>query len=224
MGKHPYLQKVINYIAAQSLSVAHLRLFQGGQLIDKWDALPVMPLDQRSITKAVVALAFGCMTVDYGLDTTDSVLSFFPEYAAQLEDTPWQDVQIAHLLTMSHGQPGQRLMADYRRNHREDDWLQFCFFDKFIDRPGASFRYTNTAPYLLGLIMSAQINEPLADYIQRRIFDPLDIPRPTYTYDPDGRFFSGSGIHMSTDDLARLAVAVAESDDEQWVPCQWLSA
>ena len=27
MGKQPYLQKVINYIAAQSLSVAHLRLF-----------------------------------------------------------------------------------------------------------------------------------------------------------------------------------------------------
>ena len=65
-------------------------------------------------------------------------------------------------------------MADYRRNHREDDWLQFVFSTNLlIDRVLSLYQHRALS---LGLIMSAQINEPLADYIQRRIFDPLDIP------------------------------------------------
>ncbi|HHX37997.1 MAG TPA: serine hydrolase [Clostridiaceae bacterium] len=225
MRSQPYLQRFIDFVTKNQLAVHHLRLLQGDDLIDSWDSKPVAPLDQRSITKSVVALAFGCMREEYQLNTTDPVLDYFPDLAAAWLDSPWRDVTLEHLLTMSHGQPGKRLMARFRAANDNKDWLPLCFEDEFISPPGRVFRYSNTGPYLLGIILSSLIQEPLEDYIQRHVLGPLGISKPAYLFDPKGRFFSGSGMQFTIDDLVKLARAIARGSTASgapWVPVDWL--
>ncbi len=53
------------------------------------------------------------------------------------------------------------------------------------DQPGAKWTYNNNAINLLGRIIEVASGKPYADFMQERLFDPLDMPNTTFWPTPD---------------------------------------
>ncbi|MCA9861039.1 MAG: serine hydrolase, partial [Thermomicrobiales bacterium] len=53
-------------------------------------------------------------------------------------------------------------------------------------------------------ILTKLTGETLVDYLRPRLFAPLGIENPTWDTDPQGRSLGGSGLHITTEDIARF--------------------
>jgi CubicO group peptidase (beta-lactamase class C family) len=54
-----------------------------------------------------------------------------------------------------------------------------------VDEPGSKWTYNNNAINLLGRIIEVAGGKPYADFMQERLFDPLDMPNTTFWPSPD---------------------------------------
>ncbi len=54
-----------------------------------------------------------------------------------------------------------------------------------VDEPGSKWTYNNNAINLLGRVIEVASGKPYADFMQERLFDPLDMPNTTFWPSPD---------------------------------------
>jgi hypothetical protein len=72
--------------------------------------------------------------------------------------------------------------------------------------PGTVFAYNQPCTYSLAAIIQRQSGQTLIDYLRPRLFDPLGIDRAGWQQHPAGRDIGFSGLHATTDALARLGL------------------
>lgn len=75
--------------------------------------------------------------------------------------------------------------------------------------PGTAFAYNSDATYALSCIVTALTGEQLTDYLRPRLLDPLGIGR-RWMSPMHGVDLGASGFHLTTDDLARLGIMLAD--------------
>jgi len=176
--------------------VLHMMIHQNGEQIMKtnWDS--EIRRNIYSAAKSFTSVAVG-IALQEGLLTLDEKLS--EVFAKDLPEnpSPYQKMgNIRDLLTMGIGQKDPLLMAEQRAQTKEKNWVRWTLAQPFSDRPGTKFRYSNVGPYLAGIIVQRRAGCNLVDYLMPRVFEPLDILRPTWECDPEGNTFGAGGLML----------------------------
>ncbi|MBE8470154.1 serine hydrolase domain-containing protein [Streptomyces justiciae] len=147
-------------------------------------------------TAAAFAVAEGLLRLD------DTVISYFPEFDADITDPRSRAMLVRHVATMASGHAAetheQALAAD-----REEPVRGFLLLPPDGD-PGTVFAYNQPTTYTLAAIVQRVTGQTLTDYLRPRLFDPIGIGDVAWLTDRTGRQLGYSGLHATTDAIARL--------------------
>lgn len=155
-----------------------------------------------SLSKSFTSTAIGIAVAEGLLTVDDPVLGFFPDDAPAHPSDNLRAMTVRHLLSMNTGHHEDTLGAVW--SGEDDNWPR-AFLALPVDHaPGTWFAYNTPATYMLSAIITQLTGESLLDYLRPRLFEPLGIEDPTWDADPHGRSLGGSGLHITTADIARF--------------------
>ena len=154
-----------------------------------------------SATKTITAIAVGMAVDDGRLDISRPVLDYLPgEFTGAMTSSQreaYRAVTLRRLITMSvNGFP-------FRPDG--DSWIASALSYP-VEPDNTEFNYSNVAAYLAGVAASCAVGEDLYDYLDRRLFAPLDISAPPYARCPDGFFYGASSMELSVNELSRIGL------------------
>ncbi|WP_328370630.1 beta-lactamase family protein [Streptomyces sp. NBC_00445] len=152
----------------------------------------------KSFTAAAAALA-----ADEGLLDFDApVISYFPEFEADIADPRSRAMLIRHVASMASGHGADTLYPALALDH-QNLVRGFLLLPPDHD-PGTVFAYNQPATYTLGAIVRRVTGQSLTDFLRPRLFDPLGIGETAWLRDRSGGELGFSGLHATTDAVARL--------------------
>jgi CubicO group peptidase (beta-lactamase class C family) len=163
---------------------------------------PQSPHSMYSLSKSFTSSAIGLAVAEGLLTVDDPVLKFFPDDAPANSGQNLKAMCVRHLLSMSTGHHEDTTA----RVWREEDlnWPRAFLSLPVEHQPGAWFVYNTAATYMLSAIITKLAGQSLLDYLRPRLFDPLGIENPTWETGPLGINLGGSGLHITTEGIARF--------------------
>lgn len=143
------------------------------------DMIPENVFEIGSITKQFTAVGILMLLEEGKLSLDDEITKYIPDYPTQ--DTK---ITIHHLLTHTSGIKSYTSIPSLREFARKDllvTELIDAFKDEPMDfKPNEQFRYNNSGYVLLGYIIEKISGSSYGDFIQKRIFDKLNMNSSHY--------------------------------------------
>ena len=213
------------------LELHSLMLLRHGQVVAEGWWAPYAPADAPllySLSKSFTATALGFAVDEGRLSLDDRVVSFFPDFperrSGRAELGPrTRTLAIRDLAAMATGHHEDTVERAARLSPA-DPALGFLGLEPESE-PGSRFTYNNGATYTLAAILQRLTGESLTDYLRSRLFDPLGIDRAYWDQQPPGRDLGFTGLHLSTEAIARFGQLYL--DDGVWqgrrlLPAGWV--
>ena len=193
--------------AAPDIELHSLMVLRHGQLVAEgwWSPYASeLPHLLYSLSKSFASTALGLM-VDEGLvDLDATVLSYFPELDAEITDPRSRSMKVRHVAAMASGHLSETLERALANDPAD---LVRGFLLVPPDRePGTVFAYNQPCTYTLAAIVQRLSGQTLIEYLRPRLFDPLGIGRVGWQQHPSGRDLGFTGLHATTDAIARLGL------------------
>ncbi len=177
-------------------------VYEKGKIIWDYRERSEFLYEQFSITKSFVATLLG-IAIDEGYINIDEKLSFyFKDNLCDANRTFFENISLKDVLTMSMGYKKGMLFAHERKTL--NNYLDYCL--KLPLSKNKTFIYSNVNAYIIGVIIEKATGCKLIDYMDKKLFAPLDIKNYEYETSPEGYFFGASGLKISTYDLLKLGV------------------
>lgn len=191
--------KLIKNIENSKLNVHGIEIFHNSDIIFRrmWHDDIRYPI--YSATKSFTATAVG-IAEDEGRISVDAPLSEYLEkkYLQNMPENLRQDfckLTVRRFLTMS--------VSGYPFRPSGDDWLE-TILQINADYSRTSFSYTNVSAYLVGIACENAAGGNLTEYLNSRLFEPLEIRNPQCQYDFQGRFYGATGMYLTVHELSNL--------------------
>lgn len=131
-----------------------------------------------SLTKSITALA-AMQLVEGGKLDLDAPVQRYLRWFRVADVQESRRISVRHLLHQTSGLPclaGEVQLADFDSRPDAAERQARALASVPLAHPaGAKFEYSNANYNLLGLVIEAASGEPYAGYVQRHIFDPLDM-------------------------------------------------
>lgn len=154
-----------------------------------------MPHTLFSVTKSIVATAVG-FAIEEGLFTLDTkIIDIFPEYEPCKSDE-WENLTVRSVLTMNSNKKFS-FLQDMTGNYVE-------MFMKAGFRKNKGFLYSNNDAHIAAAIVHKLSGMTVAEYLESRLFDPLDIEAPFWETNSIGECIGGTGCYLKLRDLAKI--------------------
>jgi len=160
---------------------------------------PEHPHKLYSLSKSFTSTAVGIAVAEGLLNLDDEVLSFFPEDAPAEPSDNLKAMRVRQLLSMSTGHT-----EDNTFDREDGNWTRGFLEQPVEHKPGTYFLYNTGATYMLSAIVQKVSGMTLLDYVQPRLFEPLDIEGATWQSSPQGINVGGWGLKIKTEDIARF--------------------
>lgn len=187
------------------------------------------------ITQSVFTLMAHSALESADLNRADLVIDLFPEYADVFQNIPQKDrIQLIHLLDHTSGfewnewdffqkAPNSNLDA----MKESEDWVRYVLSTPMIREPGMEFIFNSGHAIILGAALNKQLDASLREYMERQLFDPLDIRH--YQWDEQGSqtLNTASGLHLTTADIGKLGYLLLNEGNwygQQVVPENWVDS
>ncbi len=179
---------------------------------------PVRPqsvFDMASLTKVIVTTTAAMQLYEAGRLSLDApVARYLPDFAQNAKG----EVTIRQLLTHSAGLvPFRPFYQDERIAAQQDTaaWraavIEKIMAEKLQYEPGTESRYSDLGFITLGLVIEKISGQPLADYAEEHIFEPLGMTRTGFR--PIGKTDS-TIVPTERDDVFRQRLVQGEVHDE----------
>jgi CubicO group peptidase (beta-lactamase class C family) len=153
-----------------------------------------------STTKTFVSIAIGFM-IDEGKITLQSRIADF--FQKLLPANPYPAITkmtVRDLLLMATP------FNDSTYTVNDKNWICTFFNAKPTHDGGAVFHYDTSGTVTLNALVEKISGQNLVDYLRPRLFDPLGISKNAWCIErPEGGAWGGSGLQLTTRDLARFA-------------------
>ncbi len=190
-------------------------------------------LTSFSAAKSYVSTLVGIAVAEGAIRSIDDpVTRYLPELAAR--DPRFSAIRIRHLLDMTSG-------LKYEENGfvNGDDALTYYYPDlrelalqktSILTEPGRTWLYNNYNPLLLGLVLERATGEPVARYLETRLWQPMGAEYPaSWSLDSTASGFEKmeSGINARAIDFAKLGRLYLDGGrvgDRQVLPDDWVKA
>ncbi len=189
------------------------------------------PSNVFSITKAVTALLCG-IAVDEGyISITDPVTKYIPEL--NNADPLFKELTIEHLLDMRTG-------LDFDENYGWNPFSKMAklYYGKdvvgqfkklrFKASPGSTHYYNSMATALLGVAIERAVGLPYSQYLQEKVWKPLDMESKAYITLDDSKHRNAKaygGLVSNVRDLAKIGRLYLNGglyDGRQIVSKEWI--
>ena len=178
------------------------------------------PHTMWSVSKTFTATAIG-FAIDEGLiKLDDPVFSFFPDKLPPNLDENLALMTIRDLLTMTCGHD-----EEARFNRNNTDWVEGFLAHPVTHAPGTYFVYNSLGTYMLSAIITKVTGQNMNDYLEPRLWQPLGIEKPEWDKSPQGMSCGGWGLHLKTEDMARMGQCLLQNGKwkgKQVIPKSWV--
>ncbi|MDH6220933.1 serine hydrolase domain-containing protein [Streptomyces pseudovenezuelae] len=174
----------------------------------------------KSFTSTAAALAVG----EGLLRFDDPVISYFPEFEADITDPRSRAMRVRHVASMASGHEAETLERAMA-NDRDELVRGFLLVPPERD-PGTVFAYNQPATYTLAAIVQRVTGQSLTDYLRSRLLDRIGIGEVAWLRDRAGRELGFSGLHATTDAIARLGQLYLQDgvwEGERLLPEGWVA-
>lgn len=172
-----------------------------------------------SCSKTFVGIAVGLAIEDNRLRLDDRVAAFFPE---QLPDSVSKDLAamtVRDLLTMASG-----VKPDWNMRSRGKEWIR-TFLSKPVVDPGTQYAYDSMVSYMLAAVVQKVTGKKLTEYLQERVFTPMNVTEWAWEESPEGVNTGGWGVHIQPESLAKFGQLILNEgcwEGKQLVPAEWI--
>ena len=191
-------------LAEKEIDAIHsFMILRHGKVISEgwWDPYgSSTPHVMHSLSKLFTSSAIGFAVQEGLLSLDDKVISFFPEETPSKPGWQLNALRIRQLLTMDTGhiqEPSWSFLAS-------DNWVKTFLDSKFELSPGTHFVNNSAASHMLSAILQKESGQKMVDFLEPRLFKPLGIKKPYWESDPQGINKGGWGLHITTEDIAKL--------------------
>jgi CubicO group peptidase (beta-lactamase class C family) len=171
--------------------------------------------DVASLTKVVATTAAAMLLNQRGvLDLETPLAELLPGFVVGRPPGTWaRHVTLGHLLAHTSGLPA--FVEFFRTAHTPAALFRACLDLSFESRPGERAEYSDPGFILLGKALEVLTQEPLAGWVRREIFHPLELSATAFNLPR----YLGPGIVPTEDDTTfRHRVIQGEVQDENaWV-------
>ncbi|MFJ3670974.1 serine hydrolase domain-containing protein [Streptomyces sp. NPDC090106] len=174
----------------------------------------------KSFTSTALALAVGEGLVR--LD--DPVLSHFPEFEADITDPRSRSMLVRHTASMASGHTEETVDRALALDRQE--LVRGFLLVPPEQEPGSVFAYNQPATYALAAIVQKLSGQSLTGYLRSRLLDPLGAGDVSWLRDRAGRQLGFSGLHATTDVIARLGQLYLQDgvwEGERLLPPGWVA-
>lgn len=219
------IQKFVDEANTSIHELHSLMLLRHGKVVAEgwWHPYrPDRPHMLFSLSKSFTSSAIGLAVSEGRLSVQDRVISFFPDDLPQAVDPNLAKMRVRDLLTMSSGHAEDT--TDRIQKHH--DWVKAFLALPVENEPGTHFVYNSGATYMLSAIIQKVAGMKLIDYLQPRLFAPLEIQDPTWENSPEGINTGGWGLSIKTEDIARFGQLYLQKgvwNGQQVLPAAWVS-
>ena len=153
-----------------------------------------------SLSKSFASTAAGFAVQEGFLSLDDPVLKFFPDDAPAEIAANLAAMKVRHLLMMGTGHETEPAFWQCP----DDNWAKWFLAAPVEHEPGTHFLYNTAATYMVSAIVKKATGKDIVEFLLPRLFAPLDIAEPVTERDPRGIPFGGSGLYLTTNDIAKF--------------------
>jgi CubicO group peptidase (beta-lactamase class C family) len=174
-----------------------------------------------SLSKSFTSTAAGFAVTEGKLNVDDLVTSFFPDYLPETVSDNLAGLRVKHLLTMSVGHATDTTHTICK----EENWVKAFLAQPIENPPGSVFLYNSGATYMVSAIVQKVTGKKVIDYLQPRLFGPLDIHGMTWETCPRGINTGGWGLAVRTEALAKFGQFYLQNgawNGRQLLPAAWV--
>ncbi len=209
------LTEMENLISMDSLSNTHsVIISKKGKIIyenyfDGYNSK--IPHDMRSASKSISSAIVGIAKDKLLFNNVDqSIFDFLPEKYQSHKDNLKTGIDIKSLLTMSSGIDADDYTRERKSSASENnyqptrDWTETILKAKMINEPNTEANYGSANPYLLGIAMDSVISEPLESFMDKYLFQKLEISNYIIQTDLKGRPYFGGGMYLTPKDMLKF--------------------
>ena len=214
----------LDAVAGTPNEMHSLMIIRNGKVIAEgwWDPYrPALKHTLYSLSKSFTSTAIGFAVSEKRISLADKVISFFPDKLPDTVSTFLSQLSIKDLITMSVGMapdPSGLIAIT-------DDWVKTFLSIPVRNKPGSVFLYNSGATYMLSAIIQKVTGEKLVDYLEPRLFQPLDISGIDWELDPNGINTGGYGLRVKTEDIAKFGLLYLQKgkwNGKQIIPTAWV--
>ncbi|MFE5752751.1 serine hydrolase domain-containing protein [Streptomyces massasporeus] len=191
--------------AAPEIEPHSLMIMRHGHLVASGWWAPYTPERVHllySLSKSFTGTAAALAESEGLLDFDAPVISYFPEFEADITDPRSRAMLVRHVASMASGHRRDTVDEAFGRDPAEPV-RGFLRLPPDED-PGTVFAYNQPATYTLAAIVQRVTGQSLSDYLRPRLLDPLGIGEVAWRRDRAGREIGFSGLHATTGAVARL--------------------
>jgi CubicO group peptidase (beta-lactamase class C family) len=135
--------------------------------------VPVMPetiFQSGSVGKQFTATAVMMLVEEGKVGLDDPLTKYFPDAPAT-----WKEVTVRELLSHTAGFGDYPEKFDFHKDQTEDEELKLVESIPLAYPPGTKWEYSNLGYLTLGILIHRVTGEFYGDFLQQRIFHPLDM-------------------------------------------------
>jgi CubicO group peptidase (beta-lactamase class C family) len=228
-GLDPNLVGELYYNASQLETAYGLLVFKNDYLVAEdyfHIGKPDLQVNIHSVTKSFVSALVGIAIEEGCISGVDQkMMDFFPELENRIADPRKFDITIQQMLQMRAGYPWeestQELMDLLVTGFHNDTLVHV----PLVRDPGSDSEYSNLTSHILGMVVARACDTDLMTFAQDHLFDPLEIEPGFWQQDWDGNYLGYSDLHLSSIDLAKFGLMIANSGEykgQQIVPAGWI--
>jgi CubicO group peptidase (beta-lactamase class C family) len=169
----------------------------------------------QSISKSLLSLAAGCLIDEGKLQLDDRVSKWYKDWAGDKGK-----ITIRHLLTHTSG-----LRENTDDMEKSKNQLKYALDLPVETPPGEDYFYSEAGTLILGEILHKITETPVDEYVNRRLFKPLDIRRWSWKKDPSGTVLGNGGAAILPRELLKIGSLLLQNGrwkDETIIPEKYL--
>ena len=204
------MDKYLQAAADQQLNIQSVMVLQHGKVLyEKWlnGGDPAIPHVLNSVSKTFTSAAVGIAIGEGLLKLDDKLVDFFPDELPANPSENLKKITIKDLLTMNSGHD---VAPGYPGRDVKETWTHVFLNWPVLHTPGTFYCYNGLGTYMLSAIIQKLTGQKEVDYLQPRLFDPLGIDPPEWDESPEGINKGGSGLHLKTEDLAKMGQLILQ--------------
>jgi CubicO group peptidase (beta-lactamase class C family) len=177
-----------------------------------------------SLSKSFTSTALGLAVTEGRVDLDATVLSYFPEFDAQVTDPRSRAMKVRHVASMASGHAGETVQEAYARG--DGDLVLGLLLIPPDHDPGTFFAYNQPCTNALSRIICKVTDGTLNQYLLPRLYEPLGIGVHGWTTDGEGREIGYSGLHSTTEAIAKLGQVYLDKgkwEGKELLPQSWVA-
>jgi CubicO group peptidase (beta-lactamase class C family) len=213
--------------SAPDVELHSLLVLRHGRVVaERWwhPYRPETPHLLYSLSKSFTSTALGLAVAEGLVDLDATVLSYFPELDDRVTDPRSRATLVRHVAAMASGHADERI--DQAIAAGAGDMARGLLLLPPEHDPGTFFAYNQPCTNTLGAIIARVSGGSLTDFLRPRLFQPLGIDTYGWWPDPVGRDQAFSGLHLTTEAVAKLGQVYLDGgrwQGEQLLPAGWVA-